>query len=807
MTPFVRKHQERLALAFICIVFGAMGFLRLNDLSLYTDSTRYVIWGTSIAHGKGFVDDTQPDAESYVVNAPLYAVVLAPVMLFFPYSLTAAKIWTLLWGIGSLVLFHIWLRRRFNSAAALVGVVVFAFNPLMLVLATEAMSETVFIAALILIMILYESWIPREAMSSRRSIAILILLSFLPLLREVAVALTGAIAITGLRCGERKRIAWMLAGTALIGGVWAIRNLALVGTPSTSQGTNVSFMLGHFVTAPDASPLSEFVMRLSANVGAFYIYIASLLLYPFPQSLIFDPSTPFKLLYKSMSFAKYMIPFVSLPLVIHGMARDYRQHGKRLMGILFLILYLLVIFLYPVQDVRFLLPLLPLCIFYCLSSWQSIAKGSLIQSKGVLAAAIVATIAILPNLLCDYEVLRTNRRYRNSPADLYADITNAGSNKEMFVGSWSLLSAWIEANLPDEAVIAAAQKDLSLFVGKRKLLEVNYGVSTETFERMLRDYGVDYVLSTNERERFRPYEFAMMETSRFWFEPVSVLGGLVLYKVHNTFIDPVKVEHVLSASDTTTGRGLLRRGRTELLCMNYEEAIRDLKLARDLGADVSLSTFQLTVAYAMSGQEETAEKTLKTLYSLPRTTSYISPARMHLQTMKSLATAYAATGIQHQSVHLFDIATFYWNFGYKQRSYALVKEILKRDTAYFVGLLWGWNYATEMGDRLQARSYLEILKNLEPDNSVVQAFSTVTALNDTLGRTTNARERSRLRVAAADTYASAGLAVEAFDNAEKAIGEDPTNMEAVRCLTLLFEQQNKPWGVKKARRMLAKADL
>ena len=78
LAALLREHRWIILLS---LVFLALGVLRLNDLSLYTDSTRYVIWGTSFAHARGFVDKTQPDPERYVVNAPLYSVLIAPVLL------------------------------------------------------------------------------------------------------------------------------------------------------------------------------------------------------------------------------------------------------------------------------------------------------------------------------------------------------------------------------------------------------------------------------------------------------------------------------------------------------------------------------------------------------------------------------------------------------------------------------------------------------------------------------------------------------------------------------------------------------
>src|ERR1051325_8149936 len=104
--------SHRLALALICIVFLVAGILRLNELSLYTpDSARYLIWGNSLAHGHGILDYTLPVPDRFVVHMPLFAAILAPIEMLFPSSFVAAKVWTLVWGLISVLLFYLWLAR------------------------------------------------------------------------------------------------------------------------------------------------------------------------------------------------------------------------------------------------------------------------------------------------------------------------------------------------------------------------------------------------------------------------------------------------------------------------------------------------------------------------------------------------------------------------------------------------------------------------------------------------------------------------------------------------------------------------
>ena len=192
LAPLIREHRWLVLLTLAYLLFGT---LRLNDLSLYTDSTRYVIWGTSFAHAKGFVDDTQPDPERYVVNAPFFSVVLSPVLLFFPNSLLAGKAWTLLLGALFIFAFYALLLRCFDKAIALVGIVPIVFNPLLVLLSTEVLSETSFLGAIALCFLLLERLGADEPARKRDLFTLILITSLIVLLREVAIALVGAIVL------------------------------------------------------------------------------------------------------------------------------------------------------------------------------------------------------------------------------------------------------------------------------------------------------------------------------------------------------------------------------------------------------------------------------------------------------------------------------------------------------------------------------------------------------------------------------------------------------------------------------------
>src|SRR5258706_3196452 len=162
-------------------------------MSVYTpDSCRYVVVGNSLAHGRGWVDDTQPDPERFMINPPLYSLLIAPVEFFFPLSLIAVKIWTILWGLLSVILFHLFLRRTLGQRAAMIGAVIFAFNPMLVLFSSQALSDAPFLAFLLLAMLACEEGSSGGAYKGPNIFLLALSVSALPLIREAGIALVVA---------------------------------------------------------------------------------------------------------------------------------------------------------------------------------------------------------------------------------------------------------------------------------------------------------------------------------------------------------------------------------------------------------------------------------------------------------------------------------------------------------------------------------------------------------------------------------------------------------------------------------------
>jgi tetratricopeptide (TPR) repeat protein len=718
--------------------------------------------------------------------------------------LLAAKVWTLLWGIGFILAFYAMLRHFFGKTAAIIGLLPVVFNPLLLLLSTEVLSETAFLTFVSAGFLALER-LEHDGETNRRDLLILLLVtSFVVLLREVSIALVGSILLYLLVRKQYKRALLVLVGFAALFGAWLYRNLVLVGAPPTSQATNLNFVFEHFLTPAQAPLLQELGLRIVNNFSGYAIHLAGLLFYPLPEALILEPTGIFLAYFRVMIVAKFVIPVVFVPMVFLGIWRDVSERSTGFAHILFVVGYLLIILVYPVHDIRFLLPVFPIMIFYVLAGFVWIQNRWLRQRERVIQVIClaVAGVIMVPNLICIFEIERTNIRYTINPIGFYDHLQQAGLSEKIFSKPWKALGQSIEDHSPESSIIAGSAKEISLFIGSRKLLELNKGVPVTTFDSYLRAYAADYLMATTSWDDFQSYEFQMGESRRFWFEPVVRIAGMQLYKIHPTHITPKDVWLTTKRMpfDTVTANGLLRKGRGELLRGLYDDAITSFLRAKQRAPGQALIPYQLSVAYAMSGKLTEASEEVRTLFGYAQSTTYTPLATKHLAVAVSKSQVDQVENPVQRSSSMTDFAAFYWNLGYYGVAYSLLKSQLAVDSTYFAGLLWGWNYGMQRGDTAQAKAYLRNLIRIDNTNPVVKHFILIDRTADSLRGAADPAHRSKFHLAIARSLKEIELLDEAIDEAQRSLREDPRNTDAWIFQAMLFEEKKLPFAARWAYR-------
>lgn len=788
---------HRKAFAFVAGAFVIACILRLNDVSVYTpDSCRYVVVGNSLAHGQGWLDPTKPDPERFMINPPLYSLLIAPVELLFPLSrlsLIAVKIWTVLWGLLSVILLYEFLRRTLGGRAAAAGAFIFALNPLLVIFASEALSDAPFLAFLMLALLACETGPSREAEESPNVFALGLCATALPLIREAGIA---AVIAAAAYLASRRRIGQaviILLFAASLLALWYVRNQAWSQAENGSQATNPSILFRQYFTSPGSSFLEEFAYRLWYSLKAYIPQAGAMLFDTFGagqlSDLIINPSPVYRGIAFALDALKPGVIVFTLGLVLFGAYRDVRESPTASLRMVFVCSYAAVILIFPAHDIRYLLPCLPLAVYYFLRGAKGLLSARPVRDRYVVAAA---ALLMIPNLAGIYETVSANLAYNFAPERLI----NSPTLPAAFRYQWKRTESWIRDHVPENVVIATPVKDIVLASGNRKILEMDPGVTLAEFEALVRNNRVEYLFAPAQWKDLRSYEFPMRESRRFWFEPMPEARNFM--KVHSRFIEPKVLTPPHEPFDTLSPTELLRRGRNELVRGNYRSASLTLHRVLLLAPMEAEVLYQVMVADLMAGDTVDAQEQYRKILTVQQTYSYIDHGRSHWDAIELLAGGRASTVPEDRAVKSFEAASLYWNLGYPRRAAELLDTMMSADSSYFFGLLWGVNINLRLGDTSRAKAYLTRLRAIDATNSVVKAFEQVFDLCDSLTLTPRAGERSRLHFGIASLYDRIGLADEAFDEAEMAIGENPGRIDALLLIAQLLERRSRSLAAEKA---------
>lgn len=767
-------------------LFLAVGAMRLNDLFLYTpDSARYLIWGNSLARGEGYLDDTQPEALRYVVHAPLYPALITPVELLFPLQTVAVKAYTLLWGLLAMLLLYLWLYHLFGRVEAIAGALILGLNPGFLVYSTEILSEAPFIAFLLLSLYIVARADDVRGLSGPAWWTLLAATSLIGLLREVGIVVSVCVALS-LWPRERRKAVALIACAAACAVAWYLRNAVVVGAPPGSPGGNAALVFQHFQTAADDPIVTEIALRAWSNLASYASQLGGMLFYPLygPQHLLLleaPVEVPAPLQWSVVGLFAGAMAF--------GIGRAVRSGPGGRLPVIVGAALLAAALIYPVRDVRFLAPLLPLMIVVLL--W-ALASGNGVPGRFQrFLPAAAALLIIIPNIPALAGLVTMTGRYVKSPEELNASFVGRDAFPYYYTQPWSTLGAWMEGNVPADAVLATAAKELAVFAGGRKVLELDPGVAQSIFDRLLRTNGVSYLLAPSRWADLQVYEHLMSGSRRCTFTQVRTTGNLHLFRVGYGPFDEER-----DSPSRAPGQGgavaRLRGARDLMRSGDYRMASALLDSATRQAPERPEVRYEALVAAALSGDSTAAAVAFERLIALQQVASYIYPARNHLRCAELVRAVSTLQPGEERAMRALDVSRLYWEMGFYDHAKRLLGREMSVDSTFFVGHLWDFHFNFQTGDTSAARVSLARLDGIDSVNSLVRNFHRLMDLRAEVRRTPSQAARSGLRLRMAGIYRDIELFDESCDQGEAAIADDSSSAGAYLFLADLYAKLGYP---------------
>jgi hypothetical protein len=457
--------QHRLLIALLTIVILAVYVLRLDRvIGLFVDDAWYVLLAKALATGQGYT----------LINAPTPGIVpfyppAFPWLLSLAYRLAPqfpenvllfkAILITVMLAVGVASAHYLHAIRGISLAIAVGIGAATVLSPGFVFLATSTvMSEPVFTLELLLTLVAVERTV-RATGSSAVRYALLagVFASLGVLTRSIAVSVVGAVLVYLLKERRRREAAIFTFAVAVLAGPWMA--YARIHAPTKPQQRQEN----HYITESYGIQLWE---RIAGRPALGTISVSEL-----PGRIMFNVRTvvthdigalEVDPLYRATEPAAWrkagvgvrILSALLCTLTVLGYASAVRR--RLTMAELILPASLAVTLPWPFPPFRFLLPLLPLLLFYTITGLEVVAMWfAPARARSVAMVAVSCMVAI--NLFSNAEYIY----------DLWGPATRRPAWNVAFEENEVLLR-WVADNLPPSAVLSAQNPALTYLFTDRK---------------------------------------------------------------------------------------------------------------------------------------------------------------------------------------------------------------------------------------------------------------------------------------------------------------------------------------------------
>lgn len=798
----------------LSIAFLALSIWVVNDCMLYTpDSARYVIWAQSLASLDGFHDVTSPEATRYVVHAPLYPILLAPLGWFFTNIVIPAKILTILSAALLVVLFFVWVGRQVGPRIALIGSFFLAFNALTLVLSSQILSDIPFTVALVALVLIAES-MEVDQDSKRLAWGFAVTLTAAIFLREVGLALLVGSAVYLLLRKRYFALLLVCSVPVLFYLGWYYRNEVYIAGIENPPLRNVKLFLKHSITPEDSGLAGEFFARMRINLVVYANMAKGLFLFPqflirsFP--VVLDSDAGMAVMSKILSYAQYPLIIVQYGLLGWGIVLKRRDRHSLLIG-LFVLFYAALLLLYPINDIRFLYPVFVPALYFLvvggndlLDRWKAMwGCVPWLTYLGVALCLLCAlpTITWLTDFLVHGETYLQRTEHRTSPYDPPL------KTPELYMRPASLVGRWIAEHSDSSTMVLARWKELTFWMNGRKVLDSEPSISFSLFEAVLRDYDIGFIVSFVMYPGIREFEFQMLNSKRFEFQTVFRAGNYEVVQVIDRETSPsVALNHRRRSAEVppvrvndreATARELFADGVRSLEDHRAKEAFNTFSVLTEVSRGSAYLALYRGIALSFGGQFDGALSYFSRFAYEQQAGQYLMDARFHSILIREFQQAERDSVPAEKARILHRISANYWDIGFRDRAQAVLKRSLEADSTFSPSMIFGLYYALEQKDLAGAKSYLSLVQGISPPHPMLKPVGQILLLTDSARLAKNPAARAKYEFDLAKTYAGMGLNDLAIEYALRVVAVEERNVRALEVLAQAYELKRRTWSARK----------
>lgn len=437
------------------------------------DSVTYVLLAESVLRtGDGYSLSLEPGPpEAHTKYPPGYPVILAPLVALAGRDFVLLKLVSVLFTAGSVLVFCLYARREREWLPWLAIALAFAVSPGVIDYSRWMLSEAPF-----LFFTLVAIWMLRED-ASEEKIGRPFVLALVAAIAGFYMRSIGALLLVGASVAYLMRRQWrkFLVHGVVGGGLtipWLVRN--------------------QLVTGETTPYLEEFLLDNIYNPEAGYLGIAGLMGRFFENGILYATRELPRALVGSDSawsgnFLIVCVAAVACLLALWGLIRALRNSPGAAEFYLILTCAAIMLFQSSVNDVRYLVPLIPLILMYAADGATALAGR--VKRPRWLAPLPVHTMGLLAALAVGAHLTRIPDNL-----DIIARY-NAGDPYAGYHPAWRNFfeaAEWVEANTSPEAVVTVRKPRLFNALTDRRVRR--YPFSTDADTVLTAVHETDYVV-------------------------------------------------------------------------------------------------------------------------------------------------------------------------------------------------------------------------------------------------------------------------------------------------------------------------
>ena len=800
-------------------IFLAFSIWLVNDCLLYTpDSARYLIWAKSLASFHGFTDASAPEATRYVVHAPLYPLLLAPLAWLFDNIVIPSKILTMGMMALLVLLFYAWTCPRTGSRVALIAAFLLAFNGLTIVLSSQVLSDVPFALALVLLVLLAQK-IEEDPHNHSAAWAYAAVLTAAILLREVGLTLLVASAVYFFL--RKRYFALLLVCLMPIAFylLWYYRNEISVAGMENPPLRNSRLLLRNSLTAEDASFLEEIFARLRVNSIVYAKMAKGLFLFPlfltrsFP--VVWEQDAVMQMTSMTLVYAQVPLILLQYGLLAWGIVIRRRDPQSLLLGLFFL-LYNGLVLMYPINDIRFFFPFLPPALMFAAAGAKDLYDRFLMRwPTGFAIRPVLLTLlafCMLPTFVWLSDFTLHARTYRHRTAAPGVAYEAQSMTPELYVRPASIVGNWISRHSDSSSVILARWKELSFWVEGRKVMDSEPTISFSLFDAVLRDYEIDFIVNYVMNPGIREFEFQMLKSKKYEFRPVFRAGNFEVVQV----IDREKVA-LLALGETgrdaelpavpiqereATSRELFAEGVRTLEGHRERDAFYTFGLLTEMSRGSAYLALFRGIALSFGGHYNSALSYFSRFAYEQQAGQFLMEARFHSVLIHEFEKADRDSLPESKAGVLHRISANYWDRGFHEWAQVVLKRSLEADPSFTPSMIFGVYYALEQDDLPEARRYLSMVENIKPPHPMLGPVHRILTLADSVRIVKRIDLRLSYEMELSRSFAAIGLNDLAIEHALKVVALDHQTADALTILAQSYELKRRYWPAVQALRKL-----